>query len=306
MTSTPLQVGLIGLGLMGRGIGHSLLRAGHRLGIVANRKREVAEELLGAGAWEAATPRDLAAACDAVVLCVSSIEASRDCLLGANGVLHGARPGLVVIESSTLLPEAAVEFAQGLRAGGIAFVDAPVTRGPLEAMEGRLNAIVGGSAEDVARADAVLRAYCERVFHMGATGSGYAAKLVNNFLGFAHLAAVAEGMATAAKAGLDMQLMLEAIGLSGGQSRVLDGLTPWIASGAEPRSRVTMTTAHKDMRYYRAFAEGLGTGGGASANVLEAFTQALQAGLGESFTPAFLEHVAGAAGADLARARTRK
>jgi 3-hydroxyisobutyrate dehydrogenase-like beta-hydroxyacid dehydrogenase len=305
MTSSSLRVGLIGLGLMGRGIGHSLQRTGHRLGIVANRKREVAEELLAAGAWEAATPRELAAGCDAVVLCVSSVEASRDCLLGPQGVLQGAHPGLLVIESSTLLPAAALEFAAGLRDAGIAFVDAPVTRGPREAMEGRLNAIAGGAARDVERAGPVLRAYCERVFHMGGTGSGYAAKLVNNFLSFAQMAAIAEGVATAARAGLDLGQLMEAIAVSGGQSRVLDGLTPWIARGEEPRTLVTLSTAHKDVRYYRAFAEGLGSASGLSDTVLRSFEAAIGAGLAEAFTPAYLEQAAAQAGVDLAKARRR-
>ena len=91
-----------------------------------------------------------------------------------------------------------MEIAEGLRAGGIAFVDAPVTRGPQGGMEGRLNAVPGGSPDDVARAEPVLRAYCERVFHMGGTGSGYATKLVNNLLGFTRLA-IAEAMAAAAR-----------------------------------------------------------------------------------------------------------
>jgi 3-hydroxyisobutyrate dehydrogenase-like beta-hydroxyacid dehydrogenase len=303
MNSTSSRLGLVGLGLMGRGIGHSLLRAGHRLGIVAHRRREVADELLAAGAWEASSPRELAAACDALVLCVSSAEASRQCLVGERGVLESGRAGLLVIESSTLMPEAAREFAGALRTAGIDFVDAPVTRGPREAMEGRLNALVGGEPQAVERALGVLAGYCERSFVMGGAGSGYAAKLVNNFLAFNNLVAVAEAMTTAVKAGLALPTLLEAIAASGGQNRVLDGLAPWLATGGETRSRVTIDTARKDAQYFHAFARSLGTGGGASGHVLQALAQAVEHGLGEAFTPAYLEHVAAAAGVDLQQGR---
>ena len=303
MSSSTQQVGLIGLGLMGRGIGHSLLRAGHALSIVAHRRREVADELVAAGAAECASACDLAARCDAVVLCVSSAEAAQQCLVGAGGVLAGARPGLLVIESSTLRPDVAVALAARLGEAHVQFVDAPVTRGPREAMEGKLNALVGGAPEAVARALPLLAAYCERSFAMGPVGSGYAAKLVNNFLAFSQLVALGEALRTAVRAGLALPALLDAIAVSGGQSRVLDGLAPWLATGAETRSRVTLTTAHKDVQYFNAFAQSLGTDGEASRQVLNQLTQALQSGLGDRFTPAFLEQAAAACGVDLAQAR---
>ena len=284
---------------MGRGMGHSLLRAGHPLGILAHRRREVADELVAAGAWEAGSPQDLAAACDAVIVCVSSVEASQACLVGTNGVLASGRPGLLVIECSTLMPAAAEDLARRLKAAQIDFVDAPVTRGPREAMEGRLNALVGGDPAAAERAQAVLGAFCERCFVMGGVGSGYAAKLVSNYLAFNNLVAIAEAMTTAVRAGLPLATLLEAIGVSGGQNRVLDGLTPWLVAGTETRSRVTIATAHKDVRYFHDFARTLGTAGDASAQVLQALTQAVERGLGDSFTPAYLAQVASSCGVDL-------
>lgn len=282
-------------------MGHSLLRAGHTLGILAHRRREVADELVAGGAWEARSPSDLAAACDAVVVCVPSVEASRACLVGANGVLAGGRSGLLVIECSTLMPAVAEDLADRLKPAHIDFVDAPVTRGPREAMEGRLNALAGGDPVAVERAQAVLGAFCERCFRMGGVGSGYAAKLVNNYLAFSNLVAIAEAMTTAVRAGLPLATLLDAIGLSGGQNRVLDGLAPWLVAGTETRSRVTIATAQKDVRYFHEFASTLGTAGDASAQVLRALTQAVERGLGDSFTPAYLAEVASRCGVELAQ-----
>jgi 3-hydroxyisobutyrate dehydrogenase-like beta-hydroxyacid dehydrogenase len=303
MTTHSIRIGLIGLGLMGRGIGHSLLRAGHLLGIVPYRRREVADELVAAGAWEASSPCELASLCDVVVLCVSSVEASKECILGESGVIASRQVGLLIIESSTLLPAVAVEIASRLAAAQMDFVDAPVTRGPREAMEGRLNALVGGEPLAVARAQQVLAAFCERSFVMGGVGSGYAAKLINNFLAFNNLVAIAEAMTTAVEAGLSLPTLLEAIAVSGGQNRVLDGLAPWLISCGETRSRVTIATAHKDVQYFHDFSRELGTGGPASEQVLRALTDAMGHGLAAEFTPAFVQHVASSAGVDLARGR---
>jgi 3-hydroxyisobutyrate dehydrogenase-like beta-hydroxyacid dehydrogenase len=286
------RVGLIGLGLMGRGMGLSLLRRGFALGIVAHTRRETAQELLAAGAWEAASPSALAAGCDELVLCLPSIEATRRVLFGDNGVTQSGRPGLLVIECSTLMPQAARDFQAELAEYHIAFVDAPVTRGPREALAGTLNALVGGEPEAVERAVPVLQAFCEQVFRLGACGQGYAAKLISNFLAFSNLAAVAEGMATAGRAGIDPAVLMQALAVSGAQSRVLDGLAPVIAGTGESRSRVTVTTAQKDVAYYAEFAAAMGTAGPVSATTAACYAQAVAMGLGDQFTPGYLRHVA--------------
>ena len=293
------RVGLIGLGLMGRGLGLSLLRAGRRLGMVAHRRRETVIELLGAGAWEAGSAAKLAAQCEVIVLCLPSREAAEAVLFGPAGLTQGGRGGLLVIESSTLVPEVGIDFERRLAALGMAFVDAPLTRGPAEALAGKLNALVGGRPEAVALARPILDCFCEQVFTFGTAGQGYAAKLVNNFLAFTNLVAVAEAMTTAGRAGLPLPSLLQAIAASGGQNRVLDGLSPWLAGSGQPRSRVTLDTAHKDVDYYQRFAHSLGTNGPLAGAVLEQLAAALTAGLGEQFTPEYLRHVAASMGGEL-------
>ena len=208
-----------------------------------------------------------------------------------------ARPGLLVIDCSTLLPAATQNFHARLSTAGIALVDAPVTRGPKEAEQGRLHALVGGNAGDVARAEPVLRSFCESIFTFGGPGSGHAAKLVNNFLAFSNLVAVAEAMATAAKAGLHMPTLMQAINTSGGQSRVLDGLAPWLAEGAPNLSRVTLATAHKDADYYAQWAASLECEGPVAQQVVRQLTEGMDAGLAEQFTPHYVQWAAARRGA---------
>ncbi len=289
----PRSIGLIGLGLMGRGLGLSLLRAGHRLTVLAHRQRSVADELRAAGALESDSAAALAATVDALVLCLPSAEVVDEVLFGAQGVCAGARAGLLVVECSTLRPDVGQRLAATLSDVGIDFVDAPVTRGPNEAVQGRLVALAGGSAAALDRAEPLLRAFCEQVFRMGVAGQGYAAKLVNNFLAFSNLVAVAEALHTARRAGLDLPQLLAAVQLSGGQNRVLDGLTPLLSGTGPSRSRVTLATAHKDVHYYGLLARGLGSAGPLAQQVEAQLAQALAAGLGEQFTPAWLDHVAG-------------
>lgn len=287
-----LRVGLIGLGLMGRGMGLSLLRAGHSLGIAAHRKRDVADELVAGGAWEAPDAASLAIACDVLVLCLPSLAATEQVLFGDGGVAQGAAQratsGLLVVECSTLMPAAAVDFDRRLALASVAFVDAPVTRGPREAVAGTLNALLGGRPGHAARASEVLSAFCEKIFRFDAPGQGYAAKLVSNFLAFSNLAAVAEGMATAGKAGLDMGVLMQALAVSGAQSRVLDGLAPVIAGTGESRSIVTIGTAHKDVGYYLDFARALGSDGAVAACVESQYAEVVSAGFGDELTPKYL------------------
>ncbi|MES2972482.1 MAG: NAD(P)-dependent oxidoreductase [Pseudomonadota bacterium] len=291
---TTLRTGLIGPGLMGRGMGLSLLRAGHSLGVVAHRRRETVDELVSAGAWEAPDAASLATLCDVLVLCLPSVEAAESVLFGSGGItqgaLHRSRQDLLVIECSTLTPAAAVSFDGRLGQAGIAFADAPVTRGPREAVAGTLNALLGGRPGHAGRASQVLGAFCEKIFTFGAPGQGYAAKLVSNFLAFSNLAAVAEGMATATRAGLDMPVLMQALALGGAQSRVLDGLAPVLAGTGESRSIVTVGTAHKDVAYYLAFARAAGSAGAVAECVEGQYAEAVSAGLGGELTPQYLRH----------------
>lgn len=291
--SMQLNVGLVGLGLMGRGMGLSLLRAGHRLHVLAHRRREVIAELVAAGAVETATRAELASACDVVVLCLPGEVAVRSVLFDEQGFAAAARPGSLVIDCSTLTPAAGRAIAKSLADAQLAFVDAPVTGGPNEALAGRLHALTGGgNADNVARAWTVLSAFCDQHYAFGGPGQGYAAKLINNFLAFNNLVAVAEAIATARSADLDLAMLLPAIANGGGQNRCLGGLENWLLGRGPSRSLVTIDTAAKDVDYYCRFAAELGTSGPVAAQVCERLATGVQQGIGADLTPHYISHIA--------------
>ncbi len=289
----PRAVGLIGLGLMGRGMGLCLLRAGFSVTVLAHRQRAVVDDLVAAGAREACSPREVASLSDVVVLCLPDQDAVNAVLLGRDSLVHGARAGLHVIECSTLTPDAGQRLHRAAKDHGVCLVDAPLTGGPREAVEARLHALVGGETDaDADAVSPVLAAFCQRQHRFPGVGQGYAAKLVNNLLAFANLTAVAEAMTTAAKAGLDIGTLAGAIECSGGQSRCLNGLAPWLSGQGESRSIVTVRTAAKDVNYFCQFAGALGTLGPIASQVSSSLADALAEGLGDALTPRYVQRIA--------------
>src|SRR5512137_1193304 len=175
------RIGFIGIGLMGHGIAKNLVAKGFPLTLRVHRNRKPAEDLLAAGAAEAATHADLARAADVVVLCVTGAPQVEEIVHGKDGLASAARPGLIVIDTSTSEPATTTKMRESLAPLGVAFVDAPLSRTPAEAEQGRLNIMVGADDATFARVKPVLEAFCENIFHAGPAGHGLVLKLLNNF-----------------------------------------------------------------------------------------------------------------------------
>lgn len=292
-----MRVGLIGAGLMGRGMGSRLLSAGHALAVVAHRQREVVAELCNAGACEFATPRELATASDVVITCLPGVDVVESALFDDNGIAH-APAGRLIVDCTTSLPDASRDFAQRLREHGHLFIDAPVTGGPAEALAGKLIALVGGEQEVVERARPVLSAFCAEIQVFGGVGCGHAAKLINNGIGFGILGVVSEAIATAMKQDVDMRALLSIIDRSGGQNRVLQGLAPWILHGDSQRIQVNVSTACKDVAYYMRLAKQSGTEGPVLDAVLSELRDAIDDGLGPELLAAYPARIAARGGVE--------
>ena len=214
------RVGIAGLGTMGAAMAANLLRAGFPL-TVWNRTAERAEPLRAAGAAVAATPRDLAAATDIVVTCLSDTPDVEAVLFGADGILAGGRQGSLVIDCSTISPSATRGFAARLAERGIGFVDAPVSGGSEGAQKGTLTIMVGGETAAVERTQPILAAIGTTITHMGPIGSGQATKAVNQVIISGTYLGVAEGLVLAMQAGLDVQKVVSALSGGAAQSWVL-------------------------------------------------------------------------------------
>jgi 3-hydroxyisobutyrate dehydrogenase-like beta-hydroxyacid dehydrogenase len=185
------RVGFIGLGLMGRGMATNLVAKGFPLTVLGRSNRTPVEELVARGAREGRSPADLASASDIVFLCVPGSPDVEALVYDANGLLDAAREGLIVVDCSTSEPASTARIGADFSARGVPFVDAPLSRSPKEAMEGRLNVMVGADAETFTRIEPALRAFGENIFHVGGPGAGHKMKLVNNFLAQGQVAMIA-------------------------------------------------------------------------------------------------------------------
>jgi len=210
------RVGFCGMGTMGAAMAANLARAGFSLS-VWNRTPGKDALPVSLGATTAATPRDLAAACDIVVVCVSDTPDVEAVLFGIDGAAEGLASGALVIDCSTISPGATRGFAERLAAHGVAMVDAPVSGGSEGAQQGTLTIMVGGDEADVERARPVLAAMGKNITHMGPIGAGQSTKAVNQVILAGNYLGVAEGMVLAIKSGLDPEKVVAA--LSGGAAR---------------------------------------------------------------------------------------
>jgi 3-hydroxyisobutyrate dehydrogenase len=208
------------MGTMGAAMAANLARAGFSL-TVWNRSPGRAADVLALGATEAATPRELAASCEVVVICVSDTPDVEAVLFDPDGVAEGAASGTLVIDCSTISPSATRDFAARLRERGVPMVDAPVSGGSEGAQKATLSIMVGGDPADVERARPVLAAMGRSITHMGPIGAGQATKAVNQVILCGAYLGVAEGLVLAIKAGLDPEKVVEALSAGAAQSWVL-------------------------------------------------------------------------------------
>lgn len=196
------RIGWIGPGIMGKPMCKNLLKAGFSLAVYA-RRTESAKELVELGASFYPTPAALAAHVEIVITMVSDTPDVQAVLLGQAGAVEGAKPGLLVIDMSTISPVVTQEIAAQLKAKGIRMLDAPVSGGDVGAIAGTLTIMVGGDAEDLAYAQPVLAAMGKTITHIGANGAGQMAKACNQIVIAQTVIAMAEAFAMAESAGVD-------------------------------------------------------------------------------------------------------
>ena len=207
------RIGFVGLGIMGQGMTRNLLKAGYNVR-VWNRTASRMDPLVEAGATAAASPADVAANCDIVIICVSDTPDVQAVVLDENGILSGANQGSLVIDCSTISPQATIEIAAQLNAKGVKMLDAPVSGGSEGAANGTLSIMIGGDEDQVERARGVFEAMGNTITHVGKQGAGQTVKLVNQILVVGNCLAMSEALIFAQAGGVDLQKCLNAV--SGG------------------------------------------------------------------------------------------
>jgi 3-hydroxyisobutyrate dehydrogenase len=284
------RVAFIGLGRMGRGMAGRLVAAGHDV-VVHNRTRDKAAELLTAGARWADSPAEAVAGVEAVLVMVSDDEASRGVWLGADGVLAGEpAPDALAVECSTLSHDWVLELAAAATARHLRYLDAPVTGLPDAAAAGQLTLLVGGEPADVAAAEPLLRELSVDRVHFGPVGAGTAYKLVINLMGAVQIAAAAEGMAMAERAGLDLGLVAATI--AGGQAaspQVVRNTRRMVAGDHGSDVVFSGHLRRKDAAYGVRLAETLGIGAPFGRMALDGLVALVAAGLGDQNESSIIE-----------------
>ncbi len=250
------KVAFIGLGRMGHGMAGRYLDAGFTVA-VWNCSKAKAEDLIGRGARWAASPADAADGADAVVTMLSDDEASRTVWLGKDGAATKMKAGTLAIECSTVSYQHALDLAGELRGRGFVYVDSPVTGLPDAAAAGKLTLLVGAEPADLEKARPFLAPLSATIRHFGAVGTGTVYKLINNLMGAIQIAGIAEGLAIAEQAGLDMKLVLEAVETGVAASPQVIRHSKRMAARDFSGATFTAALRHKDAAYAVKLAESL-------------------------------------------------
>lgn len=283
------RIGFIGIGMMGHGMARHLLAKGFPLAYTVHRDRSRLADLVAAGAKEASDAAALARDSDVVILCVTGSPQVEANVFGDKGLIAAARPGLLVIDTSTAEPGSTARIREAFAAKGTAYVDAPLARTPKEAEEGRLNTMVGASEADFARARPVLAAFCENIFHVGPPGAGHTLKLVNNFMALTIVASIAEAFAVASKAGVRLDKLFEVVSQGAINSPIFQMMAGGAVAGDLGRMKFAIANAAKDLRYYTHLAEELPVASFLGEAVHQSFELATAMGLGEKMVPSMIE-----------------
>lgn len=216
-----IKIGFIGLGTMGKPMAINLLNAGHSL-VVNDIDKQSVNELVRKGATTLDSYSAIAAECDIAITMLPESYHVENVVFGLNGILEGAKPGLLLIDMSSIAPETSIKVNQALLTKGADSLDAPVSGGPQGAVVGTLSIMVGGSEPAFQQGLPILEILGKKIMHMGEAGSGQTTKLCNQIMIAIHIQAVAEAFTLAKKSGLDLKKVREALMGGVANSRVLE------------------------------------------------------------------------------------
>ena len=273
-----MKVGFIGAGLMGHGMAVNLLNAGHDLTVIAHRNRAPIDDLVAKGASEASSMADLALKSQFIILCVTDAKAVRAVIDQLSDHLTSEH---IIIDTSTSDPVVTERLAAELADHGVSFVDAPLTGGTPQAAEGVLGAIVGGDKETFERVKPVLEAFCTRIGHFGPIGSGHRAKLINNYLVLAMVAAIADTYNVARKAGVEWAPLFDVMKCGSNYSEALRRMVEPALDGDHDGYEFTLRNAKKDISYYVSFADDAGLTSDLAKEVMAVYERLVAAGHGD-------------------------
>jgi len=289
-----LTIGMIGLGIMGRPMAKNLLKAGYQL-VVHDRSQEPVQDLVSAGAKAAGSPKEVAGQLDVLITMLPNSPDVELVALGRDGIVEGARKGLLYLDMSTISPLVSQKVGQTLGAKGVRMLDAPVSGGEKGAIDAALSIMVGGEKADFDAALPIFQALGKTITHLGPLGAGGFTKLANQIIVAVNLTALGEALTLAKKAGLDRALTLKALsgGLAG--SKCLDQKSSnYVAGTYNPGFKIDLH--FKDLGLIMESSRALGVPLPCTAVVQELFNAMRvkgKGGLDHSAVITLLEELAG-------------
>ena len=271
-----MRIGFVGLGIMGKPMALNLIKAGYRL-TVHSRGRLPVDEVVAAGAAEAWTPSQVAEQSDLVITMLPDSPDVEEVALGPEGLIDGARPGLIYVDMSTIAPAVAIGVAEVLGEKGVRCLDAPVSGGDVGAQQGTLSIMVGGDEETFEQVSPLFEILGQSAVLCGPNGAGQTVKACNQVLVAVTIAGVSEALVLGAKAGVDPAKIVQV--LSGGLARcgVLENRGQRMVNGDfEPGFRIRLH--YKDLNIVRQTSKDYGVPLPAMASVHELFATAMAKG----------------------------
>ncbi|MDX7952620.1 NAD(P)-dependent oxidoreductase [Lichenihabitans sp. Uapishka_5] len=292
------RIGFIGLGFMGHGMAANILKKGFALTVMANRRREALDDLVGRGATEVTTPRAMAEACEVVVLCVTGSPQVEALVERPDGLAAAGKP-LVIVDCSTSEPASTRRLAAALEPHGITLIDAPLGRTPKDAWEGTLDVMVGGDDAAIDRVRPVLESFAGRVIPTGPVGTGHTMKLLNNFLSMGYAALYSEALMIGAKAGLAPKTFDSVVRGGRMDCGFYQTFFKYVIERDRDAHKFALSNGLKDVTYLASFAQALQVANPIGAAVRNSFAAAVAAGHGQDYVPTLSDFVAAANGVSL-------
>jgi 3-hydroxyisobutyrate dehydrogenase-like beta-hydroxyacid dehydrogenase len=296
--------GFVGLGLMGHGIAKNIVEKGYALAITGHRNRKPVEDLVGRGAVEFTSAKEVAERSSIVFLCVTGSPEVEAIVRGQDGLKAGLKPGSVLVDCSTSDPTSTLAIAEELAAAGVDFADAPLSRTPKEAWEGKLDTMVGASDKVFARIKPVIETWAGKIVHIGGIGDGHRMKLLNNFISLGYAAIYAEALALASKVGISPERFDNVIRGGRMDCGFYQTFMGYTIEGNREAHKFTLANAFKDLRYLESMADAAKLLNPVGNAVKNSFAMAYAAGGNgpENYVPHLPEYIGRANGVDLAPA----
>ncbi len=249
------NIGIIGIGKMGNAIATNLLKHGYPVNFYTRRPGYFEDKVISCGGIKKLTKAQLATDSQVILLCVTGTPEVEQIIYGEDGLLESVLSGTIVIDCSTSIPNSTLRIAADIEGKNAFYLDAALARTPKEAEEGRLNLLVGASQELFGQCLPIFKCFAENIEHVGPISYGHRLKLIHNYIALGFSAVMAEAVACARAANINMNLLLAVLSKGAGEGAILRRFQPYILEQDDSSFRFTISNASKDLEYYLAMAK---------------------------------------------------